>query len=201
MGFYQTENLRVFKVQNNVNLIQSKLQLINSTIASPLSVAIYDSPTGVIYSASDLLNGYIIRQGQDPTIMTIDQIDTASNIIQQLKTRYTSITNLGYSSSTDTSSDKVVPPGTSFICEIYNNVPTTNVLNDNELGLQFFTDANKTVRIGGYTDENDPQIVNGATAILEIIVQDQAALGSGHIDQVFVCISRCATAIQLPDQP
>ena len=188
MGFYQTENLRVFKVQNNVNLIQSKLQLINSTIASPLSVAIYDSPTGVIYSASDLLNGYIIRQGQDPTIMTIDQIDTASNIIQQLKTRYTSITNLGYSSSTGPSSAKVVPPGTRFECKLYNNVPAANV---NARDLEFYSTPDLTVRIGGLTD----QVGGGATALLTIIVQDQAALGTGHQDQVFICISRCAVQI------
>ena len=195
MGFYQTENLRVFKVQNNVNLIQSKLQLINSTIASPLSVAIYDSPNPVTYSASDLLNGYIIRQGQDPESTITDEFDTASNIIQQLKTRYTSITNKGYSSSTDTSSAKVVPPGTSFECKLYNNVPAEFVTNSD--GLRFYSTGpspdNLTVRIGG----NPNQITNGATAILEIVVQDQAALGEDHQDQVFICISRCATVIQL----
>ena len=186
MGFYQTENLRVFKVQNNMNLIQSKLQLANSTISSPLSPSVYDSTVGVTYSASDLLNGYIIRQGHTGDI--IDSFDTASNIIEQLKTRYTSITNLGYSSSTDTSSAKVVPPGTRFECKLYNNVPSIDV---NQSDLEFYSTPDLSVRVGGLTD----QVGGGATALLTIIVQDQAALGEGHQDQVFICISRCAVQI------
>jgi hypothetical protein len=197
MGFYQTQNLATFKVQNPMNLIQSKLQLYNSTISSPLSVAVYDSPNPVLYTAVDLLNGYIIRQGQDPTVMTVDQFDTASNIIEQLRIRYTSITNKAYS-STGPSNSKVLPPGTSFICELYNNVPSQYVSSNQNDGLQFFTDVNKTVRIGG-SNANDPNIVNGATAILEVIVQDQAALGPGHVDQVFICISRCAAYISIFD--
>ena len=201
MGFYQTENFATFKVQNPMNLIQSKLQLINSSISSPLSVAIYDSPNPVTYSASDLLNGYIILQGQDPESSITDQFDTASNIIEQLRTRYTSITNKGYSSSTNTSSAKVVPPGTSFECKLYNNVSAEFVTNSD--GLRFYSTGpspdNLTVRIGGGLGLANYQIANGATAILEIVVQDQAALGAGHQDQVFICISICATWIQLEE--
>ncbi len=194
-GFYQTQNLATFKVQNPMNLIQSKLQLYNSTISSPLSASVYDNTNSVLYTAIDLLNGYIIRTGHTGNIT--DQFDTASNIIEQLRIRYTSITNKAYS-STGPSNSKVLPPGTSFICELYNNVPSQYVSSNQNDGLQFFTDVNKTVRIGG-SNANDPNIVNGATAILEVIVQDQAALGPGHVDQVFICISRCAAYISIFD--
>ncbi len=185
MGFYQTENLARFRVNNPTNLIQSKLQLINSTISSPLSVAIYNSGAGVTYSASDLLNGYIIRKGHTGDIT--DQFDTASNIIQQLRTRYTSITNLGLTSSTG-----ALPLGTSFECKLYNEVPAENI---NTREIAYYSSPDLTVRVGGPTN----QITGGATAILEIVVQDQAALGADHKDQVFVCISRCAASISIFD--
>jgi hypothetical protein len=199
MGFYQTQNLATFKVQNPMNLIQSKLQLLNSTISVPLSPSVYDSANPVVYSAVDLLNGYIIRQGQNPLVDTVDQFDTASNIIEQLRIRYTSITNKAYS-STGPSNSKVLPPGTSFECKLYNNTAAQYVTNNN--GLTFYSNGDNTVRIGGgLGGQLSYQITNGATAILEIVVQDQAALGPGHQDQVFICISRCATWVQLQEQP
>ncbi len=187
MGFYQTENLATFKVQNPMNLIQSKLQLYNSTISAPLSAAVYDNNNSVLYTAIDLLNGYIIRTGHLGN--RTDEFDTASNIIEQLRIRYTSITNKAYS-STGPSNSKVLPPGTRFECKLYNEVPSNQI---NSRDIRFYSSNDLTVRVGGATN----QISGGATALLEIIVQDQAALGAGHVDQVFICISRCAAQIAI----
>jgi hypothetical protein len=148
MGFYQTQNLVRFNINNRLNLIQSNLQLLNSTISPPLSNVIYESNNSVTYSATDLLNGYIIRKTNNNSTI-IDSFDSASNIINLLQKRITSYTN-----STN------VPLGTSFICKIYNN---------SNSDLSFYTNFNQGIIIGG----NAPQIASQNTATVRIIVQNQ----------------------------
>ena len=180
-GFYDFENLPNFNVNNPANLITANLQLIKSSIHFPPAVAIYDSPSTGTYKANDLLNGYIIRRGLLGTSIT-DEFDTASNIIEALRIRCKSIIN--------TTS---FPNGTSFKCILYNDVSNANVDNSN-YGLYFYSSPDLTVRVGGSAA---PQITGGATAVLEITVNDQASLGTGHQDEVFICISRCSTRVSI----
>ena len=186
-GFYDVKNLGNFSVNNPASLVNSKLQLLQSTISVPALPSVYDSSSGVTYDAKDLLNGYIVRQGITGDVT--DTFDTATNIINLLRARYTAITNLSYAPT----GAATLPAGISFECKLYNEVPVQEV---NDWDLSFYSSLDLSVRIGGATN----QIGGGATALLEIVVQDQAALGAGHIDQVFICISRCAVYIQLDNR-
>ena len=184
-GFYDVMNLGNFSVNNPASLVNSKLQLLQSTISVPALPSVYDSSSGVTYDAKDLLNGYIVRQGILGNVN--DSFDTATNIINLLRARYTAITNLSYAPT----GAAILPAGISFECKLYNEVPSPTGVNNWD--LYYYSSLDLSVRIGGATN----QIAGGTTALLEIVVQDQAALGAGHIDQVFICISRCAAYIQL----
>jgi hypothetical protein len=184
MSFYEVStNPANFNVFNPKNLVTSKLQLSESTIHVPVLPSTYSGTGSVTYSATDLLNGYIVREGLTD-INVNDHFDTATNIIKLLVNRYRTITNTPAASTGPAS----IPQGTSFICKLFNNAEISlQSLNNN--GITIWTQEG--VIIGG----DSYQITNGATAILEFIIQDQAALGEGHEDRVFVCISRCAAYI------
>lgn len=176
-GFYQTSTPRNFVVQDPVLQMQANLALLRNTIDIPERTVTYDSADPVVYLAKDLLDGYIVRSGHGTNNVN-DHFDTASNIIAALKARIQSIAGAGHAIASE------LKNGTSFSTKLYN---VTGSINNGD--LYFYTENG--VRIGGNTN----QIVGEATAVLDIIVQDQASLGQGHSDLVFVCISRCAAAI------
>jgi hypothetical protein len=180
-GFYQTSTPRIFTVQDPVLQMQANLALLRNNIDIPERTVTYDSADPVVYLAKDLMDGYIIRTGHGTNNVT-DSFDSATNIIAALKGRIQSIAGAGHAISSE------LKNGTSVKCKLYNITGSPN-----NGDLRFYSDipSYQGVRIGGNTN----QIVGEATAILEIVVQDQASLGAGHEDTVFVCISRCAAAI------
>ena len=187
MSGYQTRNLVNFESHLDLANYQSTLLYGKTSIIIPQREAVYDSTEGgVTYLAQDLINGYIVRQGLDTSSgpVYIDYIDAASNIIDALQRRII------------TQSNKYEPlqNGTSFKCKIFCVESTPTLQND--VGINLY--GSSGVYVGGYRDGNDPHVCAGATAILTITVTDQARLGPGHTDKVFVCISRCATYLSLP---
>ncbi len=184
MAFYDTVNLPNFSSFNPQLAIQIDINLIKSSIHLPPGQAVYNSDSGVTYSAGDLLQGYIIRTGLDGNNSVNDSFDSASNIVAAVQERCLAVHNL-----------ETIPNGTSFECILYNNVSSTGSVN-NENGnysLYFYSSNDLSLRVGGYTN----QIIGGASAILQIVINDQASLGDGHSDQVWICISRCATGVSI----
>ena len=180
-GFYQTSTPRNFVVQDPVLQMQANLALLRNTIDIPERTVTYDSADPVVYLAKDLLDGYIVRSGHGVNNIT-DSFDSAANIIAALKGRIQSIAGAGHAISSE------LKNATSFKCKLYN---VTGTLDSGRISFYSDIPSYQGVRVGGYAS----QITGEATAVLEIIVQDQASLGQGHADHVFVCISRCATGI------
>ena len=183
MSFYQTGNLANFNVQDPALGVQANLALLRATIDIPEREVTYDSADPVVYLAKDLLDGYIVRTGHGTNNIT-DSFDSATNIITALKNRIKSIAGAGHNISS------TLKNGTSFKCKLYN---VTGTMDSGSLSFYSDIPSYQGTRVGGYAS----QITGEATAVLEIIVQDQASLGQGHTDLVFVCISRCATGIAL----
>jgi hypothetical protein len=182
MSFYDTINLPNFSTFNPQSEVKKDINLIKSSIHQTPGKAIYDSTTSLTYSAGDLLQGYIIRRGLNGSGLVIDSFDTASNIIAAVQERCLSIHNL-----------ETIPNGTSFECILFND---NNGYDNTNYSLGFYSSSDLSLRVGGYI--NNGQIAGGATAVLKIVINDQASLGDGHSDQVWVCISRCSTGISIP---
>jgi len=171
MSGYQVTTPSMFDVSSVEEQLLNKVTLLQNSISVPAGGqegAIYDANGSVTYTPSDVIGGYIVRRNTSGG--TFDHFPTATELITAIKQKC-----LGVASFT-----KPVPNGTSFICKIFNNSGNN---------LNYYTENN--VYIGGTT----PQIRDNATCIAEIIIQDQASLGEGHVDRVFVCMSRCAAQI------
>jgi hypothetical protein len=174
MSGYQTTSPSIFDVSSIEEQLQQKVTLLQNSISVPAggrSGAIYDNANGVTYTAEDVLGGYIVRLNNNNVT---DEFPTATELIQALKQKCLGVATF----------NKSLPNGSSFICKIFNKGGGN---------LNYYTFNN--VYIGG----NTPQIRPNATCIAEIIIQDQASLGEGHVDRVFVCMSRCAAYISYND--
>jgi hypothetical protein len=170
MSGYQTTTPSYFDVSSVEQQLIEKVTLLQNSISVPaggIEGAIYDSGSDVTYTASDVVGGYIKRLGN---ANVVDHFPTATELIEAFRLKC-----LGVATFT-----KPLPNGSSFICKIFNN-------GGGDLG--YYTEND--VYIGGAA----PQIAENATCIAEIIIQDQASLGDGHFDRVFVCMSRCAAQI------
>ncbi len=165
MSGYNVTTPRLFNVKDPQTLVQFNLATLNSTFSFPDKQSTHSS--GDTITADELLGGYVVVTGGDP-----DWFDDASNIISAIRHKMQGITNRDMFAN-----------GFSFKCIINNS-------SQNDLG---FFSRNGTL-VGGSTN----QIVSGATGILEIVVNGQTALSTEsapQTDSVWVCISRCATAI------
>lgn len=146
------------QLQNTVWNLQSSVNLLNNDVNFPARSVTYNSSTGVVYLAKDLLDGYIVRSGFTDNVN--DSFDTAANIIAMLKSAVSSL-----------SGNQTVINGTSFQVKIRNATAGTISL----IG-------SVGVTVGG----NAPQILANATCLLDILVTDQASLGAGHADALFI---------------
>jgi hypothetical protein len=130
-----------------------------------------DADDTVMITAEQLLSGRIIRTGL--TSNSNDYPQSASAIISAFKAKVKSI------SDRDT-----IQNGSSFQCQL---------LNDTDEWWGLYSNLAGGVRVGGQLGPG--HVIGGASAILEIIVKDQASLGAGHSDRVWICVSRCSTQI------
>jgi hypothetical protein len=175
MSFYSVyPNPLNFSVNDPMFSLQSTVSLMKNSIHLADNETTVNSSSMVQYTAEQLMSGRIVRTGL--TGVTRDWIDSASNIISVLKAKIKSI------------SDKdTIQNGTTFRCQLHNP-------NNYYLGIYNSGSVNGTY-VGGQFVEGDGQIAGNATAYLDIMVNDQASLGDGHEDRVWVCISRCSTVI------
>ncbi len=173
MSGYNVTTPRLFNVKDPVQLLQFNLNTLNSTFSFPDDEN-QVQPTGNGYwqiTAGSLLDGYIICTGAGNGDVFVDD---ATTILTQVQNKMQGLTNFNHFSN-----------GFSFQCILHNSSTGS---------LSIY--SNGSVKIGG----SQPQIASDATAILEIIVLDQARLNdvegvTYHQDKIFICVSRCATAI------
>jgi hypothetical protein len=172
MSFYNIDyNPPNFSVIDPMFNLQSTVSLMKDAVHQADKEVEIDTDGTVMITADQLLSGRIIRTGL--TSNTNDYPESASAIISAFKAKVKSI------SDRDT-----IQNGSSFKCQ---------VLNDTNEWWGLYSNLAGGVRVGGQLVPG--HIVDGATGILEIIVNDQASLGSGHSDQVWICVSRCSTQI------
>jgi hypothetical protein len=170
MSFYGVyPNPLNFSINDPMFSLQSTVSLMKNQILNGNNEVAINSASQVTITAENLITGRIVRTGL--TNDTQDNIDTASNIISVFKAKVKSI-----------SDQTTIPNGASFECQVHN--PTNE-----EWGL--YSNTSNGVKVGGSTD----QVGEQCSAVLTIIVNDQASLGAGHSDQVFICISRCSTEL------
>ena len=181
-GGYQTNVLANFRGTTETSNFQSTLQYANTTILAPELESAYSGPDPVTYSARDLLNGYIVRDTSAGNNV-YDLFDSASNIIAALQQRIITLSGIY----------QPLQNGTKFSCLIYANAPE-NEVDNTDYGISFWSTNDFSIIVGG----NPTQITGGAVGELTFIVRDQARFGEGHIDQLFVCTSRCSTVVNSP---
>ncbi len=169
MSGYNVKTPNYFASVSPATQLVDQVTLLQNTIRVPERSLTVNTAANVTYDIQDLLGGFIIRSGI--TSDTEDYMPTATQIIEGFKLKCLGVANF----------DKPLPNGSSFVCKLFNASP--------DYELYYYT--NNNVYIGGSTD----QITENACCLLEFIIQDQASLGEGHIDRVFVCMSRCAAAI------
>jgi len=176
MSFY---NIRYNPVNFGVNdpmfSLQSTVSLMKDTVHLADKEVTIDTDLPVTITADDLLSGRIVRLGL--LLDVNDYPDSATNIINAFKAKVKSISNLDS-----------IENGSSFKCQIWN---------DNNRWWGLWSNTVQGVRVGGQLVPGHVHEYN--TGILEVIVNDQASLGTGHSDEVWICVSRCSTA--LADDP
>jgi hypothetical protein len=178
MSGYQVTNPSYFDISNVFDQLSDQVVLLQNTVSVPSQEQVYDAIGSVTYTADALLGGYIVRQGhQDEGDIVVDFFPTASQIITSLKQKMLGIATF----------NKPLPNGSSYVCKLYNKSNITN--------LKYYSNTAAGVYVGGSFSERGYQIEHDATCVLTIVVLDQASLGEGHADRVFICMSRCAAYI------
>jgi len=178
MSGYQVTNPSYFNISSALELLSDQVVLLENTISIPAQETTYDSTSSVTYSADALVGGYIVRKNHvSNDNITVDFFPTAAELITSLKQKMLGIATF----------DKPLPNGSSFVCKLFNNSGITN--------LKYYSNTFAGVYVGGTFTERGYQIEHDATCVLTVVVLDQASLGEGHTDRVFICMSRCAALI------
>jgi hypothetical protein len=176
MSGYQVTTPPNFRSTDPTQQLLDKLALLQNTVSVPEHQTDYTSSNGVTYDAAALLGGYIVRTGNNEGSIQ-DIFPSATEIIDALKQKCTGIANFSG-----------LKNGTSFVCKLWNNT-------DHDL----YYYSQNGVLVGGPTNQiaGSTNGYPGATCIMEFVINDQASLGEGHTDLVWVCLSRCAAEIAI----
>jgi hypothetical protein len=163
MAGYNVQTPPLFTVRDPQQLVQFNLNTLNAGYTFRDKETVIDSQGtgGVTYTADAILGGYIIRRGSG---LVTDDLDTASNILDEIYRKLLSIGN-----------NDNLPNGSTVTCTLYiDQGPTAIVGND---GIEV---------CGGF-------LVDPYCAVeMTLIIVDQARLNTAtdnsHSDQIRVCI-------------
>ena len=161
------ENPSNFTVYDPMRIIDNDISVLQSSFLSPDAQVYINSTTAVVYSASDLLAGYIVRMntGSGEGAIT-ETLDTASNIIAAMKTKLQIERTSGPFEN-----------GTTFRCVFNNN-------------------TNFTITLGASTgvSMNDCFTIDaGVVCILNLVVTGQST-NDGETDAVYCVIAGACSA-------
>jgi hypothetical protein len=182
MSGYQVTNPSYFNISSMLSQLSDQVVLLENTVSVPAQETTYGSTASATYTADAMLGGYIVRENHvEGSNIVVDTFPSATALITAMKQKM-----LGIATFT-----KPLPNGSSFVCKLYNKSGITN--------LKYYSDTANGLFVGGSFSERGYQIVHDATCTLTVVVLDQASLGQGHTDKVFICMSRCAALISYLD--
>lgn len=156
------ENPSNFTVYNPMKIIDDDISVLQSSFLCPDAQVVINTMSGVTYTASDLLGGYILRMntGAGEGSLT-ENLDTATNIIEAMRTKLAIERTSGPFEN-----------GTTFRC-VFNNATSYNITLINSTG----------------TTVNDCFVINaGTVCILNLVVTGQAT-NEGEDDAVYCVIA------------